>query len=561
VAIHIELKIVKGIGPQAGDTASAERQIEFINLLDSSGFSVEYDGVSGWTPNVPQMKNNGLFADSAIADGARLLAAPVGNVTENLRLRLVGSAAERAAQMRALGAMTDSAHNFWETFWQIEPVYIKWHASAGAGPQYALVYDIQIASRNDPFGLLPFEDVSLVIVREPYWRGLAPGDNPKKWTIEFQRATYTAADLDLSDSSTGNLASDTLENRREWNTTTTAEVSSNVLDIPAANIPGDAPALACVTLSLSSAEGLLPDRVYLARSTKPLGLTIRDGSGVETSQFNIFNAGDGSTGIDSTIVADANAPASNKSASGQRVTVSFATNTTMIDRVAWTGSGLEESSLDANTFRGRYAIFLRARLSATGTVHARIQATSNAGNDPVILPSQTIQLGVGATPSWYLHYMGILDIPFWQRSVVAANGLGLQITTRANSTINFRLSVQADRTSGTSSLFISDLILMPFDESFCFIDGLQGSRPILDNTGYFGHGLDEHVGGYFPNGIATIYNFINSLQLVGQSLTLVPGVSNRIYYLAMNSAKGSPIGMNSTIRVNLVTRWSGIRDT
>lgn len=565
-----ELKIIKGIGQTPGDANSAEQSVEVLDLLaGAKGFSVE---PGGWIPNLPQIKNSGLWADSSLTDGRTLVAAAAGNITENITLTSHAATLQgRYYWEKELMRFGRLCADFWQMFNQIEPVYLKWWAPDAPGPQYALLYKIEIAQRGDPFSGDTVQELTVSVEREPYWRGIAPGANPKLWTFEARHEHYTLADLDLSENSTRNLAADTLENRREWNTTTSAEISSNALDIPGTDIPGDVPALVCISMTQSIAETLGGYRVYLARSTKPTSMRVRTtnpvqsaiGTGATVPQFNILNAADGALGTDATLTADANAPAGNKSASGQRVTVSFAT-ATMQDRVLFSISLNNETSIDANTFRGRYAVFMRARTSAAGTVNVQLLAQTSAGNDSYLLPAVTAQQGVGATPSWYLHYMGVLPIPFWQRAVVNRNGLGLNVTVREQSNLDFTLQIQAERTSGACSLYIADLILMPMDEFFCYVEG--NGYPIIDNTGYFGHGVESHVGGYgtsnilFPDGFHNVELFTDSMQPVGQLPMLEPGVNNRLYYLAMSSAKGSPIAMNTNIKVNIVPRWSGVRD-
>ncbi len=549
-----ELKIIKGIGQTPGDTLSAEQSVEVLDLLaGTKGFGVE---PGGWIPNLPQIKNSGLWADSGLTDGRTLVAAASGNITENITITshaatLLGRYYWEKELLR-FGRLTA---DFWQTFNQIEPVYLKWWAPDAPGPQYALLYKIEIAQRGDPFSGDAVQELTVSIEREPYWRGIPPGANPKLWTFEFRHEKYTLSDLSL-DSDARNLAFASIQNRREWNVAHTAELSKNYIDIPASDIPGDAPALVCAVIVPSAAEGLSIGKVNLARSTKPTSMVTR-GSPATFPAYNTLNAGDGQTGIDGTFVNDANGPISNATLLGQRLTCNFGTDATMRIRLIFRNNPL--THLDATVFRGRYALYLRARLSAAATVNMRMEWGANNNLQIITLPSVVARVGIGATPSWYLHYMGILDIPGWQRSIVGADGLGLDVNGLTTDW-NLYVGLSAERTAGAGSLYVADLIMMPLDEALFAVDGLNGTVTgpmIVDDTGYFAHGRPDIVATQVE---ATTLNTNFIPQPIGQELTLLPKINNRIYYLGVDPSKGSPIAMDTKIRINLIPRWSGVRD-
>ena len=178
---HAILKIVKGVQKTPGDSASVEVGLDEIDLLDSNGFSCdEYD------MKIPALKSSAVYADSPLSDGRTLISGTVGNVTETIRLQLTaGTIIQLAAMLSKLGRFKQDCNDFWDTSRQIEPVFIKHQVIGEPGARYALLYDIDIDPGEQP--LIPSEakrTVTLSIEREPYWRGLAPGDNPKRWAIE-----------------------------------------------------------------------------------------------------------------------------------------------------------------------------------------------------------------------------------------------------------------------------------------------------------------------------------------------------------------------------------------
>lgn len=555
-----ELLIVRGVAPAPGDTASAEQGLTSISLLaedQTPGWALDTDG---WNPLFATLKGGGLFADSAISSGRTLVAAVDANVIETMNVTITGSTiTDLALRLTAMGRMGQSAVDFW-CGENPEPVFLRWWAIGAPGPQFALIYKIELALTEPDVFQTPIREGTLVIEREPYWRSLAPGTNPKVWSFQARNEEFTAANLSLVSGTNEHLMYQQLQNRREWNTTQTAVVSQNYIDIPASKIPGDAPAL--VEISTSIGGTIAATRIMVGRSTKPNTIKKRDGT--TRSRFLTLNAGDGVVGTDTTIAADTGAPFSNSLAAGRRSQTAFVT-TTMATRLSWLISAGAESPVDLTTFRGRYAFFLRCRLSAAGTVNLQLQILGGIGTNGLTLPEQQLTDagagGTGNTTQWYFLYLGEGDIPPDNRRVaVGSDGKGAYAPLTNSASNNLNLTIQAERASGTPVFYIADLFMLPVDEPSAMYGGVTDSASlpnlIYDNTGYLGHGLT----GDFVQGEDANLGAANDFEFSGQSITLLPGVDNQLLFHAFNLAtRRDDIATTIEVRLNIIPRWRGIR--
>jgi hypothetical protein len=555
-----ELMIVKGIAPAIGDTASAEQGLTSINLLvenESPGWSLDPDG---WNPLFSNLKGGGLWADSAISPGRTLVAGVDANVIETMNVTLTGiTISDLATRLTAMGRMAQSVVDFWCEE-SPEPVFLQWWALGAPGPQFGLISKIELALTEPDVYQNSLRDGTLIIEREPYWRSLAPGTNPKVWSFQSRNEEYTAANLSLVSGTNEHLIYQQLQNRREWNTTQTAVVSQNYIDIPASKIPGDAPAL--VEIATSIGGTIAATRVLVGRSTKPTTVKKRDGT--TRSRFLTLNAGDGVVGTDTTIAADTGAPQSNSLAAGRRSQTAFVT-TTMATRLSWLISAGAESPIDLTTFRGRYAFFLRCRLSASGTVNLQLQILGGIGTTGITLPEmQLTDVGAGGTSNttqWHFLYMGQGEIPPDNRRVaVGSDGKGVYAPLTNAASNNLNLTIQAERASGTPVFYIADLFMLPIDEPNALYGGGNNSSSlpnmIYDSTGYLGHGLP---GDFVQNEDANL-GAANDCEFAGQPITLLPGVDNQLLFHAFNHSTGADdIATTIEVRLNIIPRWRGVR--
>lgn len=546
---HRQLKIIKGIGKTPGDLFSSEPDPIVVNLL-SGVITLTQDG---WTPQIAPVKNGGVWSESPISDGRQLLAAAVGNVTE--KMTVIISDSSYLGTMKALAGLSQIAldcRNFWQTEVQIDPVYITWWAGCGAGLQYALLYNIELAPEylDSP---TPSIQVSMTLERQPYWQPIPPGANPKQWYYEGTLdQNYDTNKANLS-TGTDHIAIATINNHLEWSARNVLRGSPNYIDIPASMIPGDAPAL--VMLNIESTTLNAFSNYFIGLSTKPTTMIDRT-TGASRSRGLTFNATDSSLDTDATTAADAGAVRDNAN-NLERVEVSFATATDT-RRILWTGNVLTTSPMGSSLTRGRYAAFLRCRQTAVtaGDIKMHLEYGSSGSLEPLQTNevSPTIQAGAGATTSWPITYMGIIETPTYDRSAQDMSGNGIAYKDAYK---DFTIALWARRTAGASLLYICDLILIPLDEGIVQLIQYDGTpqRVCYDNTGYYRHGGDEDL--LVAVGTTTGAVLQNS-EVLGSPIMLKPGVNNRLHFLAYASDV-SLTQSTLTVRVDIVPRWSAMR--
>lgn len=553
---HVKLAIGKGVPIVPGDTASAERGVESLNLLDPHGFSV---GEDGWIPKVAQVKSGALYADNALSDGRQLLAAAMGNVIETIKLTAVGATWDARYWLESrLQQFAQAARDFHTTFHQIEPVYLVWHAPGAPGEQYALVYNIDIAPSGDPWTNV--NELTITVEREPAWRPIAPGENPAKWTRYANGQAFNTSNCALLDG-TDHAVYATIQNRREWNATRTAELSRNYVDIPASKIPGDAPAL--VYLALEAPDDIYSPEWWVSRWSKRTSFPER--SGGTQSVYNMLNAGDALPGTGLSLEADTGGVAMGGTETPRRARIAFNTdNSYNSHRVSWRTGQIAD--IDLNSLRGRYAAFLRCRQvnGVFGGITMYLTVSGIAQTNYLQLPivSPDVRESDGNTIGWGLTYMGEMTVPSQGRAVAGGDGRGLEVDYRAG----LRIDLYARCIGGTEILYLTDLILVSLDEGTVQFGGASGSRQVLDNSGYSQHGSLDPFAGSFYFGVTNVWEYWNALPWTGQPITLAPRQDNRLFFLGRFPGGGpgtppySQVTSSYIVRGHLVPRWYGVRD-
>lgn len=546
------LQIIKGVAKIPQSSTSAEQGLDSINLLDPLGFACDT-----YEMQIPNLKGNAVWADSPLTDGRQPTSGALGNVTETIRLNLTaGTLVQMAAMLSKLVQFRRDCNDFWSTFYQIEPVYLKHQVIGEPGPRYALLYNIEInieqpLNSNDSNRI-----ITLSIEREPYWRALAPGDNPKRWTIEnfFTGQTWSPATSVLT-SGSNHLFNGTVNNRTEWNTTQTALLSQSYVDIPASSIPGDAPALVENCILLSSGSGTVSD-IVVGLTTKP-DLVIDAAGSVRIPNYNL-NGADGTVGTDTTAAADTGAPVRSSSGVASRLNCTFATVATSAERVRWDPARVG-TYFDFSTLRGRYMVFLRARLSAAGTVTLQLNTQGSIGEytSPLFTLTDNGSGGTGNTTYWKAAYMGVISFPISNQPIpINDSGIGIEVPTSGATPI---LRVYAARTSGTPVLYISDLVFIPIDEGSWLMNSNAylgvGNGFILDDTGYYMHGKTDVF--FDAQGVVSSEGRFSNFYLA-------PKKRNRLVFLfSFDAFNGTPFHSDIrnvySITLNIVPRWQGLR--
>lgn len=552
---NIQLLLVKGIPLIPGDTNSAETGIQTLNLLDSKGFTI---AENGWIPKFAAAKSGGIYADSPVSDGRSLVASAVGNVVETMKLTASASSWDARYWLQSqLVKFRQYALDFHTTSSQIDPVYLCWWANGAPGPQYALIHGLEIAQNSDPFANVNVNELTITIEREPFWRAIPPGSNPKVWTYQTTGTVFTAANADLT-SGTDHLAYGTVANKQEFNTIYTF-LTQNFLDIPASKIPGDAPAL--VTISSTENSGLgyanYTRDMYVAKSTNRTSITDRAGNALPL--YNVFPCSGGSgsgvltTNADRGIVHNPISPLAR--------TVVYTPADALENLVrSWSASATGMPHVNPAILRGTYMVFVRAVQNggAANNTKLRVKMDSSAGT---FFDSGQVYEQINVTGSSALHYMGTVTLPPDPHSAVGTRGKGLQVE------YDFSVKLYVQRTTGTSTSELIDIVLLKTDEG-CIqvVSELYMWTPtfeVYDNTSYLTHGKPEAIGTirYLPAASDAEYTPLAELQ--GGDLMLTPGTNNRLYFLWAyrgTDPAASTAEETYTVCVNIVPRWVGIRD-
>ena len=574
---HKALRIVKGIGKLPTDTNSAENDPVVFNLL-SEPVALTMDG---WSPQIAALKSGGVWADSPISDGRSLIAAPVGNVTEKMTFIITDSTFLGVQRhLLALNDMALDCRASWEGQAQIDPVYLAWWAGCGKGEQYALLYNIDVTTEYLSADK-PTIRVNLTLEREPYWRGLPPGANPKLWTFYVNNqqigTNKTLADATLVTGS-DHLVTQTIQNKFEWTPTAVGlqvtPISQNYIDIPKNLIPGDAPAL--IEVNIISTQSNYGD-VFISRSSKKHNNAIGH-DGVTRSQALILNHGDANaTSYTKTLGTSTSGVKSNGSSTnyyyGSRTSTGIDAN--FLIASLWSGGSANSIRLDRQLLRGTYAIFVRACNNSSSPVltDMSMRVTAYEYDTTVgstgFLNTQTLSAinvpVIGAGGIRPLSYMGSLTIPFSTKSTQSLLGYGIQIE-ETNPNLVIQVEQKVNVATANRVFEISDLILMPIDE--CMIQAALSSTQVgsivtIDNTGFLSRSDFQPVCAAYTNqgDIKTggVYQ-----ELRGGDITLLPNVDQRLYFLSdayVSSVSGFSL-LNETfdVRLNIVPRWAGIRD-
>lgn len=575
---HKQLQIIKGIGKTPTDSLSAEPDLVTFNLM--SGI-VSLDS-SGWSPAVAAVKSSGVWADSPISDGRTLLATPVGNVTEKMSIIIKDTTAKGVQkQLSNLNMMVNACRSFWQDYDQTDPVYLMWYASCGVGPQYAALYNIETVTDylDTP---TPSIRVTMTLEREPYWRGLPPGANPKLWSF-YVNGQQIGTNKTLSDgqliSGSDHLIVATVNNKFEWSPTAaglqTTPLSKNYIDITASQVPGDAPALT----EMAIFTGVTAADIYIGRTTIPRSSIGHDG--LTHHAALILNVGDNFVG---TLAITAGTSADAVLSNGSSVTYYYGKRTSTgidanyVTSAGW-GSGVGGGLIlpDRELYKGSYAVFVRAaNQSAAATLtdmkmrltiqedeaNPATQYTNKVIFDPVNPPLSSVQ------GQWPLVYMGVITLPLSNRNVQSiSSGYGRQIQ-QVVSNLSFLLEQKVDVATANRIFVAVDVILMPLEGGLSqIISGTNISASsttiVTDNTGYLSKGRGASSVGY-ANTNGGLKGGV-SMEMRGQDITLTPNTAQRLYFINDSHPSSgldpqSLVNSDMTVRLNIIPRWTGIRD-
>lgn len=544
-AISSIFQIVRGVPKVPLDTATVQPDPDSIDLLEGSGLSTD-----SYDMQFPNLKNGALWSESPTADGRTLMSAANGNITETVRLQLNSATLiEMAAVLGKFGQFRRYINAFWASRDQndSEPVYLKHQIIGEPGPRFALLYNIEVnvetpLNPNEPHRLL-----TLSLEREPYWRGLAPGDNPKRWTIEHimvgQKWDTSKASLYQN---TDHAGYGLIDNCQEWLTASSFQ-SRNFIDIPASSIPGDAPPLLCVGVT---AEGSVSGKHLIGVSTNRTSITDRSGASLLLYNSIPMSSGTIASGTAAFTTDNNNGVAHVPTSPLKRTVVVTPAGATEVIVLTWNTGNLPHTSI--LVLKGKYAVFLRAsQIGGTaGVCSARITMGNSGGN---IFDSGLQRIGDDATAPVELNYMGTMELPNNGCGHVSIDGRGY--TAETDIAV---MTVSTLRASGTGTIRLVDIVLFPLG-NYIYINhdvSAGGSWfDFYDDTGYLSHGHTEPIiAGVLSNTDGSI-----STEASGR-LQLTPGVNNRLYFMEYRNNAGVRPNIDMAVRANIVPRWTGFRD-
>jgi len=166
--------------------------IDLINKAD--GFLIK-----DWTPVISDPKSGGIFVDSPLSSGRRLVMRNTENAMETFDIALRSASQDMViGHMRSIRTLLTKAHEYWTTDWQNEPVYIVARGSCETEARYAIIKDWRLQTDDNPYSS-PFSgkkpamiNLSLILERGD-WLSDAPGAGRCVETSAIKSATNGTA--------------------------------------------------------------------------------------------------------------------------------------------------------------------------------------------------------------------------------------------------------------------------------------------------------------------------------------------------------------------------------
>jgi len=153
-----------------------------VNLLTKTGAGIN---TCEYTPSRQIFKNDGIWADSSVADGRQLQMRKWTNIIDVLSLVISGDSQDSVIEnARRLTTLLEKAVQYWTTEWQNEPVWLERRGSNETNTSYTLIHSYKWANDDNPFAPpfyvteKPFsmKDIDLALEHGP-WLANAPGES------------------------------------------------------------------------------------------------------------------------------------------------------------------------------------------------------------------------------------------------------------------------------------------------------------------------------------------------------------------------------------------------
>lgn len=146
-----------------------------------------------WTPAVAQYKGGGVYADSPMADGRRLVMRRYANAVEVMELTAEGRDQDQVIRFTSdLLRMLEAAADYWASRWATRPIYLVARSAFEKETRYAIVHAGSIPELENPYEQPFFASqmrITLRLERGP-WQDSPPGSGScvavssiRSWTV------------------------------------------------------------------------------------------------------------------------------------------------------------------------------------------------------------------------------------------------------------------------------------------------------------------------------------------------------------------------------------------
>jgi len=152
----------------------------YINLLSKqNGFALQE-----WRPLTPEPKGGGIWQESSLSDGRRLVTQKRSNVQESLTLAGRGSTPDLLiVESQRIRRFLENAVSYWTSEWTDTPIYLLARGINESNVRYALLYDYRAPGDGNPFQS-PFTgpDAAIfaewpLILERGQWQDVPPGES------------------------------------------------------------------------------------------------------------------------------------------------------------------------------------------------------------------------------------------------------------------------------------------------------------------------------------------------------------------------------------------------
>lgn len=105
-----------------------------------------------WVQQSPLPKGDGIWVDSPLTEGRRLISRIYGNVVDAMTFTINGvTPDDTILALQSLRQMLEKATNYWISGWSDTPVYLKKRGSGETNITYALIIDWRAPEDSNPF--------------------------------------------------------------------------------------------------------------------------------------------------------------------------------------------------------------------------------------------------------------------------------------------------------------------------------------------------------------------------------------------------------------------------